>query len=265
MQEKQFDRAEERELEQAEGHLREAEADLQAAGIAEETAEHEIEKATREVEEALHRHREIHFTVDGEPEETEKRELTADQIISEYGEKDPTTNYLVEIEGGHRKDSFKGRGGELIRLHDGMQFQIIPLGPTPVSDGRARTGVEAFVDGLKDLGYAPTLPEKPDHVVIDYEVQSGRFTGKKVRHGFVVPKDFPEVPPSGPHVSPHIHPIHPSQDIGHPLGAVQESGSFEEGVGGQWQYWSRPFSGWALTKKTVAVYMSHIWRLWDSQ
>ncbi len=121
------------------------------------------------------------------------------------------------------------------------------------------TGVDIFVQGLRDLGYSPVLlPEKPDHVVIDYEVQSGRFVGKKVRLGFIVPPDFPMTAPSGPHVSPHIHPIG-TKNTGHPLGGVGKSADF----GDDWQYWSRPFKEWP--QKTVAVYMRHIWRLWDSQ
>lgn len=128
------------------------------------------------------------------------------------------------------------------------------------------SGVEAFVQGLIGLGYKPaSLPGKPDHVVIDYEVESGRFRGTKVKHGFVVPADFPLTAPSGPHVSPHIHPL--KSDGQHPTGAVHASQAapFQEALGDAWQYWSRPFTDWANSKKTVASYMSHIWRLWDSQ
>ena len=41
-----------------------------------------------------------------------------------------------------------------------------------------RTGVEAFLEGLRELGYTPEiLPGKPDHVVINYEVEGGKFAG----------------------------------------------------------------------------------------
>ena len=40
---------------------------------------------------------------------------------------------------------------------------------------------------------------------------------------------------------------------------------FQDALGGEWQYWSRPIQDWGAGKKTVAIYMSHIWRLWDSQ
>jgi hypothetical protein len=78
-------------------------------------------------------HREIHFAVDGEPYETEKREWTPNQIIAEFGHKDPKTHYLVRLERHHPPISYQGQGDELIEMHDGMRFQIISTGPTPVS------------------------------------------------------------------------------------------------------------------------------------
>lgn len=215
-------------------------------------------------EAATHRHA-IRISVDGEAYETENREMTADEIIRQFGAKDPSTHYLVQI-GGGPKVSYQSKGAEVIKLHDGMRFQIMSTGPTPVSDGPIRTGVDVFAQGLSDLGYNPAaLPENSDHVVIDYVVETGRFAGQQVRHGFIIPPDFPMTPPSGPHVSPHIHPI--KTDGIHPEGAVHHAQAlpFETGAGGQWQYWSRPITDWGQGKKTVAAYMSHVWRLWDSQ
>jgi hypothetical protein len=188
--------------------------------------------------------------------------LTPDEIIRDFGHKDAATHYLVRIEGGKKVESYQGRGGVEIKLQDGMCFQIIAVGPMPVSDGVPPTGVKAFVQGLLQLGYAPSsLPDKPDHIVFDYQVQSGRFDGTRVRLGFIVPPDFPLIVPTGPHVSPHIHPINPPGT--HPTGGIhQEQAKPFEAAGGQWQYWSRPFNE---AKRTVATYMSHIWRLWDSQ
>jgi hypothetical protein len=81
---------------------------------------------------AVGRHHEIHFFVDGEPHETDKRELTPNEIIKDFGEKDPATHYLVRIEGHHR-DSYEGKGNDPIKLHNGERFQIVSTGPTPVS------------------------------------------------------------------------------------------------------------------------------------
>ena len=129
-----------------------------------------------------------------------------------------------------------------------------------------QTGVEVFLEGLRGLGYHPTtLPQNPDHVVIDYEVESGKFAGTKLSLGFVVPADFPLNPPSGVHLSSLIH---PTQGGGvHPTGGVhrEQALPFQQAVGGEWQYWSRPPGGWPTGKKTVAGYMSHVWHLWDSQ
>lgn len=206
----------------------------------------------------------IHFTVDGEPFETAQREMTPNEIIRRFAERDPATNYLVQIQ-GHHQVSYKDKGDEPINMHEGMKFQVISTGPTPVSDDEA-AGAGAFARGLVDLGYHPEpLPGKPDHLVMDYEVGTGKFEGTKVRLGFIVPGDFPLTPPSGPHVSPSIHPINTSGQ--HPTGAVHQSQAapFEAALGGGWQYWSRPFVDWAGSKKTVAAYMSHIWRLWHTQ
>ena len=200
----------------------------------------------------------IHFTVDGEPCETKEKELTPNQIIKRFAGKDPATHYLMQIVHGHEPISYQGKGEDPIRLREGMKFQVMSTGPTPVSDP-AVTGVQAFLQGLAALGFEPAvLPEKPDHVTINYEVETGRFAGKRVEHGFVVPADFPLTPPSGPHVSPHIHPVNSGGP--HPTGSIQASP-----FGGEWQYWSRPVPDWAAGKKTVAAYMSHIWRLWDTQ
>ena len=123
-----------------------------------------------------------------------------------------------------------------------------------------------FMDGLQRLGLQPVkLSDRSDCVVFEYVVESGRFAGRMVRLGFIVPSDFPITPPSGPHVSPHIHPICPGG--AHPTGGIhqQQADPFQSLAGGQWQYWSRPFPGWAEERKTVSVYMSHIWCLWDTQ
>ena len=127
-------------------------------------------------------------------------------------------------------------------------------------------GTELFTEGLRGLGYEPAiLADHPDHVVIDYLVEVGRLKGESVRLGFVVPPDFPTTPPSGPNVSPRIY---PNQSGGnHPTGGVHDArtGAFEIVAGGQFQYWSRPVHDWAESKKNVVVYMSHIWRLWETQ
>jgi hypothetical protein len=122
------------------------------------------------------------------------------------------------------------------------------------------------MDGLRSLGFQPVkIDDRSDCVYFDYTVESGRHAGRVVQLGFIVPPDFPNTPPAGPHVSPLIHAFCPQGP--HPTGGIhqQHAHPFQAATGGQWQYWSRPFPGWAEERKTVGVYLSHIWRLWDTQ
>ena len=82
-----------------------------------------------------HGHHLIHFTVDGEPYTTSVEALTPNQIIHEFAGLNPQHHYLVQIQ-GHERTSYRGRGDIPIELHNGMRFQVIGTGPTPVSDGR---------------------------------------------------------------------------------------------------------------------------------
>jgi hypothetical protein len=270
------------ELQGAEAHLRHAEAELEMARTAEKAAVHDLnvaeaaeeaairdtEKALEEIHAAEHEHSEIHFKVDGEPYETKARELTPNVIIKDFAGRDPATHYLVQIEGTH-KESYRDKGNEPIKMHDGMKFQTVFIGPTPVSDDTGSPGFVSFMSGLTALGYKPApVPNLKDHLYFDYTVETGVFAGRTVQLGLNVPADFPMTTPSGPYVSPHVLPINISAGAVHPAGAIhhEQAKPFEKELGGLWEYWSRPFSpDWVSQKKTVAVYMSHIWRLWDSQ
>ncbi|MCP3478034.1 hypothetical protein NLM33_49200 (plasmid) [Bradyrhizobium sp. CCGUVB1N3] len=227
-----------------------------------EEATHKLEEAETDLERTRHDHV-IHFEVDGEEFSTKRVEWTPNEIIKEFGGRDPADSYLVEIV-GNKSVSFEGKGNEPIRLHDCERFQIVTVGPTPVSDGRTLVGTERFVAELTKLGCAPTVVAgTTDHVAFDYRIETGKYAGTKVRIGLVIPADFPLTPPGGPNVSPRFHPNPTGQQ--HPTGAISDSPVPFKATGGAWEYWSRPFKDWAKTKKTVAVYMSHIWRLWDTQ
>jgi hypothetical protein len=80
-----------------------------------------------------HHHAQIHFKVDGEPYTTLAKELTPNEITKDFAGLSPSTHYLVEID-GHSKVSFQGKGEISIEMHNGMRFQVISTGPTPVSD-----------------------------------------------------------------------------------------------------------------------------------
>lgn len=211
--------------------------------------------------------KQITIWVDGEPYVPPTRKMTPNEIISQAAGKNPAENYLVRIT-GHENVSYKDKGDLPIRLRDGMKFQVIFTGATPVSEPAVKTGVDHFRAGLRVLGFAPTpMAGHPNHLVFGYKVESGKFAGKEVKLGLVIPSDFPMTPPSGPYVSPEIHPLSPDSSP-HPKGAVhkEQAKVFDTNAGGAWQYWSRPFPGWGQNgKQTVAAYMAHIWTLWETQ
>lgn len=201
---------------------------------------------------------EIQFTLDGEPEITHDHELTPNFIIREFGKKDPASHYLVQLQGNHR-ESYEGKGEDPIKLHNNLRLQIISTGPTPVSDATT-VGMAGFMAGLRVLGYEPEIVDASSRqIAFDYRVETGKHAGETYKIGFEVPQDFPLTPPSGPHVKAKLHPT--GRSGAHPSANVSESAFGPT----EWQYWSRPFSDWASSKKTVATYMAHIWRLWDSQ
>jgi hypothetical protein len=125
-----------------------------------------------------------------------------------------------------------------------------------------------FIEQLEAMGY--NVQERGENrLAFTYVVPIGRFADQQILLGLVVNDDFPVNPPSGPHVSPRLLPLHPGSDLPHPQGGVHES-PFDAPVNGgpkteQWEYWSRPFHGWAATDRTVRAYMTHIRSLFASQ
>lgn len=250
-------------IEEAKADIDKAKDEIQHGMKDLDAAEHKLEAAEEELEEA-HRHPKIiHFSVDGEEYETEQRKWTPNEIIKEFSGLDVATHYLIETDPRHQAN-FQGKDDVPFRLHDHASFQVISVGPAPVSDGTARTGVPCFIAGLKSLGFNPAIaPGKPEHVYLDYEIPTGKFAGQQIKLGLVVPGDFPMTSPGGVHVSPRFY---PNQGGGeHPRGGIHDSADFQNALGGEWQYWSRPYKNWGAAKKAVATYMSHVWKLWDTQ
>jgi hypothetical protein len=119
--------------------------------------------------------------------------------------------------------------------------------------------LEEFADQLRKMGYEVAV--YPDNrVSFPYVVECGKFDGREITLGFVVPTDFPLNPPTGPHVKPRLLPINITQGP-HPVHGVHESAQF----GAEWQYWSRPMHHWSKTARTVADVMRHVRRLFETQ
>ncbi|OOO20238.1 hypothetical protein EFR00_00455 [Rhizobium sophoriradicis] len=210
--------------------------------------------------------KDITITVDGEPYHPPRRKMTPNEIIRQATGQDPSQIYLVRINRGDERESYQGKGDEVIRLRDGMVFVTISVGPTPVSDPAFEQGAGLMIMGLTALGYQVVpVPDTSDKLVFDYTVQSGPYAGKTFKIGFVVPPDFPLTWPSGIHLSPEVHPLNPGGV--HPTGGVhkEHAAPFQTGLGGEWQYWSRPYNHRGRLDEPVRSYMNHVWNLWDSQ
>lgn len=116
-----------------------------------------------------------------------------------------------------------------------------------------------FITQLQPLGFqVDDLGE--NRLSFPYTVPVGRFADREIRLGFIVSDDFPMNPPSGPHLSPSLLPIHPGSDLSHPAGGVNTSP-----FGQDWQYWSRPFHQWPDTDRSVRTYMAFIRHLFATQ
>jgi hypothetical protein len=115
-----------------------------------------------------------------------------------------------------------------------------------------------FLKQLADLGYEITQ-EKDNLVSFPFTVPVGKFAGRPIRLAFLVAGDVGLNPPPGPHISPPLLPFKPHAGV-HPHDGVHPSP-----LGEGWQYWSRPFTGWAKTDRSARSYMGHINVLFDTQ
>ena len=114
-----------------------------------------------------------------------------------------------------------------------------------------------FVEQLRALGIEPE-DRGGGRLAFRFTIEVGRFAGREVWLGVAVGDDFPANPPGGPHVSPRLLPIQSGGT--HPSGGVHDSP-----FGPEWQYWSRPFPGWAQTDRSVRAYLAHVRHLFHTQ
>src|SRR4051812_19339580 len=115
-----------------------------------------------------------------------------------------------------------------------------------------------FAAQLRDRGYEPEFCPN-EFVVFEYEVQVGKHSGETIQLAVQVPPDWPMSPPSGPFVSPRLLPINAATGRGRPWDAVHEAhGRGIEDPDGIWEYWSRPYTAWHRTDRTVQAYLRHL-------
>ena len=124
------------------------------------------------------------------------------------------------------------------------------------------TGAKLFAEQLRAAGYGVT--ELPDHhIKFPYTVDGGKHKELVLEMGLVVPEDFPMTPPTGPHINKLLH---SNQSGGeHPTGGIHSSSDHSKHFGSDWQYWSRPYKGWATGRRNAVGYMAFIRCLWETQ
>ena len=121
------------------------------------------------------------------------------------------------------------------------------------------TTSDDFMAQLQQLGFGPEL--RPNEIVVfNYEVELGKHIGETIKLGLQVPTDWPMSPPSGPFVSPRLLPISTGQPLrGRPWDAVHTvEGRGIEDPDAVWEYWSRPYTAWPKTDRTVKAYLRHL-------
>lgn len=122
-------------------------------------------------------------------------------------------------------------------------------------------GIEDFKNQLEEMGYEPK-ERGNDCLSFSYTIPCGKHQGKTIEMGLHIPPQFPELPPSGPHFTPHLVPL--TINGGSYPGVHSSLDRHGQAFDAGWQYWSRPYNGWASTVKSVKAYLRHINHLMDT-
>jgi hypothetical protein len=117
-------------------------------------------------------------------------------------------------------------------------------------------GTQELERQLAGKGYK-TWSYKNNFIAFKMIVPHGRFRGLEVEIALQAPQ-FPQVPPSGPHIKPHLLPFNPSGQT-HPFDGIHD----RKVPTSEFQYWSRPFKGWNKSKMNVDEYLAFLRTLFD--
>lgn len=100
-------------------------------------------------------------------------------------------------------------------------------------------GVDRLIEDLRALGHTVEGPLSSNGcqwlVINGYTIATGRFVGRVVRLAVPVQPDYPATPPSGLYISPRLVPPAEMDRL-----KVHDRSSETAGLGGDWEYWSRP-------------------------
>lgn len=122
--------------------------------------------------------------------------------------------------------------------------------------------VEYFVADLRELGHEDARVIAPGCVICTWAVETGPLLSCTIELGAVVADDYPDTPPRGPFLRPHLLPLNPSGSQ-HPHDGVH-NGTGHGFPDDTWQYWSRPFNGWAQSTRNARAYLAFMRALFDT-
>lgn len=121
--------------------------------------------------------------------------------------------------------------------------------------------VNDFVTELIALGHEDARIIAPGCVVWTWEVPTGPLLDSTVELGACVGEDYPDTPPRGPFVRPHLMSI--GQTGEHPHGGVHP-GTGHGFPDDSFQYWSRPFNAWPKSTRDARAYLAFLRKLFDT-
>jgi hypothetical protein len=122
-------------------------------------------------------------------------------------------------------------------------------------------GHEIIFQELTALGHTPKVyPDEPNYpggfIAFTFKVPIGKFRGKEIEVALNAPQ-FPAIPPSGPYISPLLLPFKSGSVP--PYDGIHQ----RQVPTGDFQYWSRPFNGWADVEKNMKTYIAFLRTLFD--
>lgn len=191
----------------------------------------------------------IVFFIDKQQFKTDRAEISAGNLLSEFAQEDPTETTLV-LKHGNELTKFED-DNQLITLHNGMHFVVFFDGPTTVS----AYGPDQLIHELHELGYKPKLVKGADNqlyaVISGYVVELGKFAGRVIDLAIPAMPNFPQAVSSSIHVraKPQLYEKHDS--------VANIRNVIDSGLGQEWLYWSKNFN-WGRQKQTARRLMALI-------
>lgn len=116
-------------------------------------------------------------------------------------------------------------------------------------------GNQEILNQLLDKGFNAWMHTN-NFVCFKYKIPHGRFKGQEIEIALQAPQ-FPNLPPSGPYIKPHLLPISGGGGS-HPFGGIHD----RKKPTADFQYWSRPFRGWT-SGMSISDYLGFLNTLFD--